>query len=140
MHASASTPRAGWITIVRELGVLPMALRTLILVWSLTLPSAKPLDRDAIPARAHDVLTCKTSGLNPEGESSRPRTCSCDDALWSSSLLAEAGEGDTEDDFQVPAFAIWQARAIHLANALFFPAHSAFIAAHFSSGHIPLRC
>jgi hypothetical protein len=134
------TARAGWITIVRELGVLPMALRTLILVWSLTLPSAKPLDRDAIPARAHDVLACKTSGLSPERGPSRPRAASCDEALWSSSLLAEQDEGDTEDDFQVPSFAIWQARAIHLANALFFPAQSAPTAAHISSGHIPLRC
>jgi hypothetical protein len=117
-----------------------MALRTMILVFWVTVLGAKPLDRDAIPARAHDVLACQTSGVSPDGGRSRPSAAGCDDALWSSPLLADLDEGDTEDDPQVPAFAIWQARAIHLANGRLFPAHSAPLAAHFSSGHIPLRC
>jgi hypothetical protein len=117
-----------------------MALRTLILVWSLTVPGAKSLDRDAIPARADDVHASRSCDVSPDGRHSRPSATSCDDALWSLPLLAELDEGDTEDDLQVPAFAIWQASAIHLANALFSPAHSAPFAADFSSGHIPLRC
>jgi hypothetical protein len=117
-----------------------MALRTLILVWSLTLPGAKPVDRDAVPDRADAVLACKSSAVSADGGRSLPSTTSCDDAFRSSPLCAELDEGDTADDLQVPAFAIWQARAILLANAHFFPAHSAPLTAHYSSRHIPLRC
>jgi hypothetical protein len=117
-----------------------MAVRTLVLLCSLAVPGAKPLDRDTTPARAHDVRACAALGVSPADGQSRPPAASCDDALWSSPLLAEPDEVDTDDDLQVPAFAIWQARAIHLANALFFPARFSLVAAHFSSGRIPLRC
>jgi hypothetical protein len=117
-----------------------MALRTLILVCSAIVPGARPLDRDATPAPTGDVPACKASDVSPAEGSSRPSAAGCDEALWSSPLLAELDEGDTEDFFQALALATWRAGARDLAICRMCPTHSAPLAAHFWNGHIPLRC
>jgi hypothetical protein len=135
-----STPDAGWIKFARELGVVRMALRTLILLCSVAVPGANPRDRGAVPACAHDVCACRASGLTPADRHSLSSAVSYVDNLWSCALVAEAKGADTEDDLHVPAFAIWQVRAIHLASACLLPTHSASLPAHLASRHIPLRC
>lgn len=140
MPGSTSTRDTGWIKLARELGVIPMALRTLILLCSIAVPGAKPLDREVVLARAHEVRACEAFGLNPADRHSLPIAVSYGDNLWSAALVAEAERADTEDDLHVPAFAVWQVRAIHLASAYLLPAHSAAAEAHLASQHIPLRC
>ncbi len=70
----ACTPRTVWVRTVRELGVFLMALKTLILVFSLFVPSAKPLDRDTVGAHAHDFFVSSTCGVSSaDGRSRRAR-------------------------------------------------------------------
>jgi hypothetical protein len=117
-----------------------MGLRILILVCLLTVPAAKPSHRDAVPSGTLDLLSCKSSDVSPtDGRSHLLADC-CADRMWSSPLLSNRGEDESEDDLQVPAFAIRQAGAINLAIALFFPASPSPLAAHFSSWCTPLRC
>lgn len=123
-----------------ELGVLPMALRILILVCSLAGPGAKPSHRDAIPVDTSDRLAFKSSDVRPTGGHPHPLADCREDCLWSSRLLSDCDEDESEDDVQIPAFAIRQIKGIHLAISLSFPAYPSPLAAHFSSWPIPLRC
>jgi hypothetical protein len=123
-----------------ELGVLPMALRILILVCSLTVPAVKPPHRDALPAGERDLLSCKSTDVRPTDGHSHPLVGCGTDFLLSSPLLSDRDEDGSEDEIQVPAFAIRQVGGIDLANTLFLPAPPSPFVAHFSSWRPPLRC
>jgi len=117
-----------------------MALRILILICSLTLPAAKPSQRDAMPAGKLDLLSGKSSDVCRTDGHSHPLVGCCGDFLWASPLLPDSDEDESEDDVQTPASAIRQADGINLAISLFFPARPSPLAAHFSSWRPPLRC
>jgi hypothetical protein len=117
-----------------------MALKTSILLCLLIVPGAKPLDRGAIPAHSHDGVACKAPSESPADGRSLPRAASYDDASWSSPMLAETDEGDTEDFFQDLASVTWQSGARDRVVRVLCPAHTVPTTAHFSSRHIPLRC
>lgn len=117
-----------------------MGLKILIIICSLTVSAAKPSHRDAIPAGMHDLLSRKSADLSPTDGHSHALAGRCEDPVWSSPLLSDCDEDESEDDLQIPAYAIRQAGEINLAIALVVPAHPSPPAAHFSSRCTPLRC
>ena len=119
-----------------------MVLRILILVCSVTLPAAKPAQREAVTAGEVSLISCKSSDVCQTEGDSQPLVGSCEDRLWSFPFRPDCDEDEdeSEGDVQTSASAVPLVGGINLAISLFFPAHTCPLAAHFSSWCPPLRC
>jgi hypothetical protein len=127
----------GWIRIVIELGVLPMALRILILVFSLTAPS----DRGAVTVDNLDFHSAKSSDVSPTDRHAHPLDARGQEIFCASPWLSDSeDEEESEEDLPTPAFAIHQVGGIDLAIALSYPAPPSPLDAHSARVRPPLRC
>jgi hypothetical protein len=123
-----------------ELEVPAMALRIVILISSLAVPSTRPLDRDAAPAGARDRHFETVMGLSPSDGCSRSRAARCDDPVIPSPLLSESAESDSDGLVHVSAATLRGSSASDLADSPTLTAQITQHAARRSSGRIPLRC
>jgi hypothetical protein len=117
-----------------------MALRIVILISSLAVPSTRPLDRDSAPAGVRDQHSETVMGKSPSNGCSRSRASRCDDPVIPSPLLSESEESDSDGLVHVNAAIMRGASASDLADSPTLTAQITQHAARRSSGRIPLRC
>jgi hypothetical protein len=116
-----------------------MAFKFLVLVCSLTVPTANPSHRDVTPCARLDPVSCNASSVSPADGHFYRLLEGCDDLSWTTSLRSDL-DNESEDDLQIPAFACGHAGAISLATTLISPAHPSPLAARFARWRTPLRC
>jgi len=118
-----------------------MALRILILVFSLTVPAARPSDRGAVTVDNLDFHSAKSSDVRPTDRHARSLVDRGAGLFDSSSWLSDSeDEEESEEVIPTPAFAIHQVGGIYLAIALSYPAPPSPLDAHPSRVRPPLRC
>jgi hypothetical protein len=118
-----------------------MALRILILVFSLTAPSAKPSDRGAVTVDNLDFHSAQSSAGSPTDRHARSLVDRGAELFDSSRWLSHSDdEEESEENLPTPAFAIHQVGGIYLAIARAFPAPPCPLDEHSSRVWPPLRC